>query len=330
VTTRHVEVIAAARHAARADEEFAEFEPALVAVARAGTPDDVARAARQWRDALDAALDRDGAGGGASDAQHDRRAFDFARSIHGMGFGRLTLDLLGAEYLETALRHAYESLHRAADPRTPSQQRADALVEIARSYLERQPHAGRRNLPSVLVVADAPTLAGETVGECRLASGHRISPDTARRVACDALVQHVVAGADGVPLALGRAARTFSPDQYRAMVVRDSHCRGPDCDAPVAHCEAHHLRHWVRDRGATDLDNGALFCRGHCHRMLHEGGWTVTGNANGRLDFYDRAGTLLGSSTPRTPPKPILTPRGRARAELILLAQRRAADLRAA
>jgi len=169
-------------------------------------------------------LDRDGSAPATrAEREQERRSFDFSRSIDGMGFGSLTLDPLGAEHVETALRAAYGALHAAADPRTPAQQRADALVEICRTYSgTRDPRA---NLPTVLVVVDGPTLEGDMVGECRLASGFRIAPDTARRVACDARVQELVVSDTGIPLALGRAARTFSPGQYRALVVRDHHCR---------------------------------------------------------------------------------------------------------
>lgn len=331
ITTRHVEAIARARHAARADEQFTEFEPALVETARAGTPDDVANVARQWRDALDADLDRDGAGkASAAGRQHDRRGVDFSRSIDGMGFGTLTLDPLGAEYLETAIRQAYEDLHVADDPRTPAQQRADALVEICRTYTECRPRPRRTNLPSVLIVTDEPTLTGDAVGECRLASGYRISPATARRVSCDAYAQPVLTDAGGVVLAMGRATRTFTPDQFRAMVVRDAHCRGPGCEVDPAHCDAHHLDEWERDDGPTDVDNGALFCRGHCHRMLHEGGWIVTGDADGGLDFFDRDGRHLGSSTPHPRAESILTRSGRARAALDDRIRKRAQALRAA
>lgn len=331
VTTRHVEAIARTRHAAHADRHFAEFEPALVETARAGTPEDVADVARQWRDALDADLDRDGAGkASAAEHEQERRSFDFSRSIHGMGFGTVTLDPLGAEQVQTALRRAYERLHRADDPRTPAQQRADALIEICRTYTECDPHARRTNLPSVLVVTDQPTLAGDAVGECRLASGYRLSPETARRVLCNSSVQDVHTDGGGVVLAMGRATRTFTPDQFRAMVVRDAHCRGPGCDVDPAHCEAHHLDEWERDDGPTDLDNGALFCRGHCHRLLHEGGWIVTGNPDGQLDFRDREGRHLGSSTPHQPAEPILTRRGRSRAALNKRIHKRIDALRAA
>jgi hypothetical protein len=136
--------------------------------------------------------------------------------------------------------------------------------------------------------------------------------------------------ADGVVLAMGRATRTFTPDQFRAMVVRDAHCRGPGCAVDPAHCEAHHLDEWERDDGPTDLANGALMCRGNCHRMLHEGGWTVTGNPDGQLDFYDRAGQHLGSSTPHPRTEPILTRRGRSRATLEHRIHKRTHALRAA
>jgi hypothetical protein len=325
-----VEAIARTRHAARADEQFAEFEPSLAETARTGTPEDVANVARQWRDALDADLDRDGAGKeSAAGQQHDRRGFDFSRSIDGMGFGTMTLDPLDAEFVETALRQAYEDLHIASDPRTPAQQRADALVEICRTYTECRPRARRTNLPSVLIVSDKPTLTGHAVGECRLASGYRISPETARRVLCDSFAQDVNTDG-GVVLAMGRATRTFTPDQFRAMVVRDAHCRGPGCRVDPGHCEAHHLDEWIRDDGPTDLGNGALLCRGNCHRMVHEGGWVITGDPNGQLDFYDRDGRHLGSSTPHEPPAPILTRPGRLRVALDDCIRKRAHALRAA
>src|SRR5262249_33739784 len=156
------------------------------------------------------------------------------------------------------------------------------------------------------------TLEGLAVGECRLASGHRISPETARRLSCDAVLQKLLVD-DGVPLAMGRATRTFTADQFRAMVARDAHCRGPGCRAEADNCEAHHLDQWRRDDGPTDLDNGILVCRGHCHRMLHEGGWIVRGDPNGELAFYDRDARHLGTTTPAPGTEPTLTRPGRVR-----------------
>src|SRR5207247_1566127 len=112
LTTRHVDTITQARHAARADAAFDAFEPALLDVARAGTPEDVANALRQWRDALDADLDRDGADRESiTDRQWDRRAVDFAKSIDGIGLGRITLEPEGADIFNRALQRAYDASH---------------------------------------------------------------------------------------------------------------------------------------------------------------------------------------------------------------------------
>ena len=190
--------------------------------------------------------------------------------------------------------NAPTTTHRADDPRTPAQQRADALVEIARIYLAGKP--SRANLPHVLVLTDAATLRGDHVGECRLADGTRISPDTARRIACDANIQELVLDETGVPLWLGRSTRTFTPDQYRAMVARDGGCRC--CGASPEHCDAHHVNEW-NNQGPTDIDNGMLLCRYGCHRGMHEGHWNVAGNPNGRLEFTDRDGNHIATSQPQ-------------------------------
>ena len=327
LTTRHVETIAQARRAAHADAEFDAFAPALLDVALAGSPEDVAEAARQWRDALDADLDRDGANRESlADRQWNRRSVDYAKSIDGIGLGRITLEPEGADIFNRALQRAYEKLHRADDPRTPTQQRADALVEIARTYLAAG-KPSRANLPHMLVLTDPATLRGDHVGECRLADGTRISPDTARRVACDATIQELVIDETGVPLWLGRSTRTFTPDQFRAMVARDGGCRC--CRASPEHCDAHHVTEW-NDQGPTDIDNGMLLCRYGCHRGMHEGHWNVTGNPNHRLEFTDRHGNPIATSQPQPRNKPIPTKQGRHRAHLEHLTHKRTDALRAA
>jgi hypothetical protein len=326
LTTRHVDTITQARRAARADAKFDAFEPALLEVARAGSPEDVSGAVRQWRDALDADLDRDGANRETiSDRQWDRRGVDYAKSIDGIGLGTITLEPEGADIFNRALQPAYEELHRADDPRTPAQQRADALVEIARAYLAGKP--SRANLPHKHLLTDPPTLRGDQIGECRLADGTRISPDTARRIACDANIQTLVIDETGVPLALGRSTRTFTPDQFRAMVARDGACRC--CRASPEHCDAHHVNEW-NDQGPTDIDNGMLLCRNGCHRGMHEGHWKVVGNPNGRLDFSDRDGNHIATSEPQPRVEPIPTKQGRQRAHLEQLTRTRIDALRPA
>jgi len=250
---------------------------------------------------------------------------DYAKSIDGIGLGTITLEPEGADIFKRALGRAYDDGHRAGDPRTPAQQRADALIEIARSYLAGKP--SRANLPHVLVRTDAATLRGDQVGECRLADGTRISPDTARRIACDANLQPIVLDNTGVPLWLGRSTRTFTPDQYRALVARDGGCRC--CGASPEHCDAHHVTEW-NDQGPTDIDNGMLLCRSGCHRGMHEGHWHVEGNPNRQLAFTDRDGTHIATTQPQPRVQPIPTKQGRQRAHLEQLTRTRLNALRPA
>jgi hypothetical protein len=88
-------------------------------------------------------------------------------------------------------------------------------------------------------------------------------------------------GAPSQPLDLGRTSRVVSAAQRTALAVRDGGCGFPDCDRPLAWCEAHHLQHWLHG-GPTDLANLALVCRAH-HRAVHEGGWQLTRGPDGRL-----------------------------------------------
>ena len=96
---------------------------------------------------------------------------------------------------------------------------------------------------------------------------------------------------DGLPLDVGRTARTEPPGLRRALEARDRGCRWPFCDALAAWATAHHIRHW-KDGGATSLDDLALFCHVHHHHFIHLLGWTITGDPNGTLHFTHPGGWL--------------------------------------
>jgi len=271
----------------------------------------VTNVGRRWRDALDDHLDRDGSEPTKKqDTDHDRRGANFSRTLHGIGILDGTFDTEGAEIIDTALDRCYERNHQANDPRTPTQQRADAIVDIFAHYLDHQ-HRGT-NRPHLVIAVDGATLAGEAVGRCETISGYQLDPETMRRLACDAFIQRIVLDPNGIPLNMGRATRTFTPDQYRAIMIRDGGCRMPGCNAGPQDCQAHHATtHWEHG-GRTDLAVGLALCRGAGHhRLIHEGGWTITGDPNGEVTFHDPDGNPQGTSRPRTPPKPIPTQAGR-------------------
>jgi Domain of unknown function (DUF222) len=96
-----------------------------------------------------------------------------------------------------------------------------------------------------------------------------------------ALLPPTLGGGPSRPLEVGRATRVIAPAQRAALAVRDQGCVFPDCDRPLAWCDAHHLWHWV-DGGPTELGNLALVCREH-HRQVHEGGWQLARGPDGRF-----------------------------------------------
>jgi hypothetical protein len=48
----------------------------------------------------------------------------------------------------------------------------------------------------------------------------------------------------------------------------------PDCERPASRCEYHHINHWARDTGRTDLADAILLCRHH-HLLLHNKGCEI-------------------------------------------------------
>ena len=103
----------------------------------------------------------------------------------------------------------------------------------------------------------------------------------ARLQAAATLFPPALGGGPTQPLEVGRTSRVVTAAQRAALAVRDGGCVLAGCDRPPAWCEAHHLRHWLHG-GPTDLANLALVCRAH-HRAVHEGGWRLTRDPDGRL-----------------------------------------------
>jgi len=105
-----------------------------------------------------------------------------------------------------------------------------------------------------------------------------VSPETIERVVCDAGTVEIRFDEHDRPLDLGHEQRLFNRAQRRAMAARDGGCMWPGCDRPPAFTEAHHIEHWLRDHGRTDIDQGILLCHAH-HMLLHNRRWQVFENA---------------------------------------------------
>jgi hypothetical protein len=103
---------------------------------------------------------------------------------------------------------------------------------------------------------------------------------TVERLICDSGVIGIVFDDDGQCMNVGRTQRLFTQRQRVALAVRDGGCRFGDCDRPPSWCEAHHIEHWHRDHGKTDVADGILLCRRH-HLLVHNNKWEITRDADG-------------------------------------------------
>ena len=138
------------------------------------------------------------------------------------------LDPVSGDLVLTALGAATAPPCRD-DHQTARQRRADALADLARSYLDSGEAAGTEK-PHVLVITDLDAVAGHGGGIHETANGHVLTPDQIRRYACDCTLTRVVFGSDSVPLDIGRATRIIPPAMRRALIARDRHCQHPGCD----------------------------------------------------------------------------------------------------
>ena len=181
--------------------------------------------------------------------------------------------------------------------RTSAQQafdRADALVALAESVLQ-SPAAIRapgRPRHEVVVHVDADALADASDSPATLEDGTGISPETARRLSCDAPIVKLVVDGEGNPLDVGRRTRAIPPAMRRALQKRDGGCRFPGC-THSHFVDGHHVEHWAKG-GETRLDNLVLLCRHH-HRLVHEGGYSVVMEGK-EPAFFDPDGRRLDGS----------------------------------
>lgn len=213
--------------------------------------------------------------GGAAEAQTARASSEvrhwFDRRT-GMGHVAASLDAERYEALTTAIDQHTATL-AASSPTSEARTAnlaAEALVDLVCSSGQRGSH-----LPHVTVVVDQATLVGGrhpgTIAET--ADGLDLADDALARLCCDAVLQRVVHGPDGVPIDVGRRYRTATSGQWAALRSLYRSCAWSSCDRPINHCQAHHIRTWQQG-GPTDLDNLVPLCSQH-HHLVHEGRWHI-------------------------------------------------------
>jgi Domain of unknown function (DUF222) len=199
---------------------------------------------------------------------------------------------------------AKQLLHRAVSPKlktvrffTPTEKaKADAILADDRTAPQLGLDAfmqllvlGAAANPNFLLGSGAPQIRVTTTlkalesgeGAVRV-EGHTalFSMRTLKRLECSGGLKVLVFDDQLLPLDVGREQRLFTPKQREALAIKWGGCTMPGCDAPPSWTEAHHINHWARDKGKTNIADGILLCKHH-HLLLHNNGWEIKRNDQG-------------------------------------------------
>jgi len=174
----------------------------------------------------------------------------------------------------------------ADDARSTEQLASDVFFELLTAGAEVEPtQLLGRGAPAVRVTVTERYLVART-GHGRLQRTQRpVSIETVERLACARGTVAVVFDEHGQPLDVGREQRLFTSRQRTALAERDGGCRWTGCDRPPSWCEAHHIEHWARDGGRTDVADGILLCKHH-HLLLHDHHWEIVRRGPARSEYW--------------------------------------------
>jgi len=199
--------------------------------------------------------------------------------------------------------------HAATFQNLLEQTRADDLVTITEHFLASDNISGQwqglkgSERCQLMLHVDINTLREQSASgklanqHCHLDNQHWISPNTARRLSCDASLVTVLEDEQGKVLNIGRRTRTVPAAIGRALALRDQGCRFPGC-CESRYVDHHHIRHWA-DGGETSLKNLITLCRYH-HRQLHAGSFTISvsnSSADTAFVFTTPSGRAIEHST---------------------------------
>jgi hypothetical protein len=216
------------------------------------------------------------------DARAARERY-FTLSPDGVGYrlsGRLTPE--GA----AAVRAAIDPLCApvSGDERSPEQRRADALVDVCRLALATTKlPANGGDRAQLRVGVDYDTVKHQLTGG-RLDNGDRVTPETARKMACDAGITPMLFNGQSQPLDVGRERRSVPGPMRKTLVERDRGCCFPGCDRDARWTDAHHMNHWS-SFGPTSVENAVLVCSYHHTELHRRGSWTVFLDTDGFPTF---------------------------------------------
>jgi hypothetical protein len=179
----------------------------------------------------------------------------------------------GPRFVDPEQKERAEALEN--DDRTTEQIASDAFTELLRqaATLRTDVLLGK-GAPAVRVLVQATDLIAGTGHGVIEGSGESVSIGTVQALTCNQGTQTALVDSLGDVLDLGREQRLYSRHQRIALAIRDGGCIWTGCERPPSWCEAHHIDHYARDHGRTDLQRGVLLCKHH-HLKLHNEGWQI-------------------------------------------------------
>jgi hypothetical protein len=155
--------------------------------------------------------------------------------------GRFTIGAETAAHLRPLLSSLTKP--QSGDQRTFIERQGDALAEVIRFAADsgKAPIEGGER-PHIAVTVSLETLQ-TAIGEATLDDGHSLTPEQARRLACDAGIIPMVLGSKSQPIDIGESKRTADKRLRRALANRDRGCAGPGCQRTANQCQSHHIVH---------------------------------------------------------------------------------------
>jgi hypothetical protein len=248
----------------RASEQMADKYPDTEAVLLeivGDTPEETRQILDYWRHSLDkpgVAIDEE--------LQLQRRRLNVSRKANAMVAGTFEMTSLAGESFMTVL-DALMPPSSETDTRTPSQRRHDALEDLSRGYLEgaETSDVGGEK-PHLNIHVDLDALRGLAGGLHETETGHVLTIDAIRQLACDSSLHRLVMNGESEIIDVGSCTRVIPSALRRAVIARDRHCTYKECDRPARWCDVHHKIHWA-DGDETCLDNLCLLCRFH-HTLI--------------------------------------------------------------
>lgn len=182
---------------------------------------------------------------------------------------------------------------------TLAARRADAVYSMASRGIAEDQDSDRA---TIVVHAPIGALSGRDLCGCEIENGPAIHPETARRLACDGILEVVLHNELGEAVGIGHKDRKVPRWMLRQLKYRDGRCTFPGCESNHF-LHAHHIVYWC-EGGPTELWNLTLVCTFH-HKLLHEYGWKVKLGLPGITHWYRPNGAEYVPS--RAPPTLALT-----------------------